>query len=541
MNDDDDDEFMIRKKSNTMNPMIIPEKESINISENVHRSTRTKEEEEIKEKEESKKINTNLENNNDSNNNKKIIEEEGDLSSSIDETKEIEILFLDPELTDNLNEKHIIYNDSYFQRLMSKMGINTITKIIISLSIVNIYVSSLNLSQKMAYTSIFIYPALIIIVGIFSHWTIYIISKLSDKYKKYSYDGIIKRVLFKQVMPFYIFFVILNNLGNIILEEIILYKLIIDITIKFDESKNEFFSKINIKYFFLYGIAYFILFPIFQFTNILFFRGFIIIEIIIIIIFILILIGNYILLFISKFNIDNIKNKLAINIDYFLYPNNEFYNSIIVLFYSFNYHDSFFQLFEKFRNPSSKRINKIVRSTIIIDIILCLILAFLGFFSLPFEEIKDLIIFRNKIEKEYIINDWLMIVGRVIYFICILLKLLKDYYRIRNIILINICKYNIKKIGKCINFITSFFILLSTTFAAVYFQNVSDCICLIGGFCSIYISFIIPLILFIKGNDYSFCHLKNIFVLILIIILFFISTSSLYFTIRKIINTYKND
>ncbi len=540
MNDDDNEEIMIRKKSNTFNHMIIPGKDSIDIFDNIHSSVRTKEQE-IKEKEESKINKNNLENNNDSNNKKKIIEEEGDLSSSINQTKEIEILFLDPELADNLNEKNIIYNDSYFQKLMSKMGINTITKIIISLSIVNIYVSSLNLSQKMVYTSIFIYPVLIIIVGIFSHWTLYIISRLSDKYKKYSYEGIIKQVLSRQVLPFYISFVILNNLGNIILEEIILYKLIIDITIKFDESKNEFFSRIYIRYFILYGIAQFILFPLFQFTNIIFFRQFIIIEIIIIIIFILILIGNYILLFIYEFNINNIKTKFKINIDYFLYPNNEFFNSIIVLFYSFNYHDNFFQLFEKFRNPSSKIINKIVKNTIIIDIILYLILAFLGFFSLPFEQIKDLIIFRNEIEKKHIINDWLMIIGRIIYFICILLKLLKDYYRIRNIILINICEYNIKKIGKCINFITSFFILLSTTFVAVYFQNVSDCICLIGGFCSIFISFIIPLILYIKGNDYSFCHLKNIFALILIVILFFISTSSLYFTIRKIINTYKND
>ena len=539
---DDEDFVQPRKKSNSFHSKLLPNKDNNNNRHNdiIHRSTgkdlncpilkETKNEKIIS------KSNTKEEDSNDSNIKEKIIDDALTSSNSTEKTKEIEILFTDPNLIDNIDNDNneLIYNTSSFQKLMTKIGLNTYGKIIISLAIINICVSSLNLSQKMVYSSIYIYPALIIAIGIFSHWTSDIMLKIYDKYKRKAYDVMIKKVIIKKVMSIYIFFIIINNLGNIILEEIILYKLICDIIVKFDERKIDYFSKINIKYYILYGIALILLFPLFQFADIQYYRQFLIFEIILLLLFAIILISNYILLFMRNYDIDNIKSKISIDFDNFLYPKNELFNSIVVLFYCFSNQDNILQLFEKIRNPSYKQINKIIKKTICIDIIIYLIMACLGFFCLPFNEIKDLIIFRNDIEKEFI-NDYIMTFGRIIYFICILFKLIKDYYKIKNIILINICGCNIKKKGAFINIIISLFTLLITTLISIYFQNISDCICLIGAFCSTYISFIIPLILYIIENEYSFCNLKNIVVFILIIILFIISSGSLFFTLKKII------
>jgi amino acid permease len=538
------DDDAIKPRSNSFRSSLLPQKDSNNKdnylkhSENILRSsTKCVGDENFEAKIENIKINNNkddIDEDNNSKNNEKIIDETGTSSDFNEKTKEIEILFKDPDLIDtiDIDNNELIFNTSSLQKLMVKIGLNSLGRIIISLSLINIYVSSLNLSQRMVHSSIYIYPILIIVIGIFSHWTLNIMLKISDKYKK--------KILFKKARPIYIFFVIINCIGNIILEEIILYKIIYDIIIKFDESKSEYLSQKKIKYYSFSGIALILLFPIFQFTNIQYFRKFLIFELIVLLIFSLILISNYTLLFIRNYDLDFIKSKLTIELDYFLYPDNEFLNSIVVLFYCFSNHDNFLQLFENMRDPSSKRINKIITTTTCIDIIIYLLMASIGFFSLPIDEIQDLIIIRNDIEKGYI-NDWIMTLGRIIYIICLLIKLLKDYYKIRNIILTKICRCSAKKIGTCVNIIISLFILFITTLISIYFQNISDCICLIGAFCSAYISFIIPLLLYIIENEYSFCHTKNFFVSLLIVIIFIISTGSLFFTVKKIKFSYKKD
>ena len=524
------DFFITRKKSNTFNfnaNLISENKDPLEKSTDVTRSLQTKTN--AKEKKSS------LDYSNDGNSKDKIIDLGGENSSSHDKTKEIDLLLLlsDPDLMDGVQDK-IIYSDdsrSSMQKLIAKLDKGSLCRIVINLSILTICISSLNLSQKMIYTSFYIYPILIIIVGIISHWTLNIISNISTKYKKKSYEGIIKEILFKQLIPVYIFFVILNNFGNIILEEMILYKLILDIATKFFGDKA--LCKKKLKYFILCGISFFILFPIFQFINNEKFGKLLVIELLFLLLILLIILLNYILLFIHKFDINN---KFSIRNDY-IFSKNEIFNSISVLFYTFSFHDKFFLSLENLTLPTSKRINKIIKRTVVIDITICLLLAFVGYFSLPFDKIKDLIIFRNsELEEEYALNDYAMIVARILYFFYLIYKMFKDYQILRNTIFTYIFCYKNKKIGRFANILISFIILLSTTFIVIYYQYISNFISLIGASSSVYISFIIPLIIFINENDYSIIHWKNILTILLTIIIFFISLFSVFFSIRKIFN-----
>lgn len=532
---DNNEELIISTKKNTFESNVKLENDE-NVLEKNQTNARfsTKDVNNFSNKNEDKPI---VEEKNDEQNKETIIDSGQDTSSCNDKTKEIELLLSDPEFMDSIDER--IFNNSdrrsTLQKLVAKLGKGSLRRTIFNLLLINISVSSLNLSLQMAYSSIYLYPILLIFIGLLSLWTLNIISNLAHKYKKNSYKGIIKEVLFEKLNLIYIFLLIINNFGNIVLEEIIIYKLFCDIIIKFFENKKELISEIKIKYFILYGISIIILFPLFQILNYEKTGKIIIFEIIILIIIFLILLANYVLLFIYNYSINNILQKFSIDKENFLNTNNEIFNSIAVLFYSFSYHDNFFPSLEKLRIPTKKRIKKIIRRTIIIEIIIDLILAIVGFFSLPFDMIKDLIIFRNiELEKNHILNDSLMTAGRIVYLIYLLFKILKDYQNLRNIILSNIFCYNIKNLGKVVNILCSFFILLSTTFIAINFQYISEYICLIGGSCSVYISFIIPLLMFMKESDYPICHWKNIFTYLIISILLISSVGSLFFTIKKI-------
>lgn len=204
MNDNLDDNFNItRHKSNTFSVNLVSEKNNNSLKKSsLHRSTNTNFDD--------KK--NNLDKSNETNSKDKIIDSGGEISSIADKTKEIELLLSDPDLMDNVEDKLIFNDDSRttLQKLIAKMGKGSLRRIILNLSIINICISSLNLSQKMIYASIYIYPIVIIFIGIISYLTLDTISKTGIKYKKKSYEGIIKEILFKQLIPVYIFCVILN-------------------------------------------------------------------------------------------------------------------------------------------------------------------------------------------------------------------------------------------------------------------------------------------------------------------------------------------
>ena len=531
--DDSDDKIIIRKKSNTFNIHLIQKKEEILKKKTEERSTGSK----------NKEINKNKIDN-EINNKVKIIDNDRTLSNDLDKTKEIDIISSEPDLTDNINDyKLSCYNtESSIQDIISKMGMGSLCSIILNLSINNISISSLNISQRIFYISIYIYPLFIIIIGIISNWTLNITSKIVYKYKKKTYEGIIKEALFKHLIPIYFFLLILTYFGNIILEQMIAYQLICEIIIKFYTNLKDNLFGIKLKYFIIYGFAFLILLPIFQLKNYDTFGQIVIIEIIIFTIIFLIILTNFILLFFYNFNFDSFKNKFTINKDYFLAQKNEIFNSIAVLFYSFSHHDNIFLIIEKLPNQYLKSINTIIKRTIITDILLNIIFGIIGFFALPCNMIKDLIIFRNiEIEQSFLFSDWLMNIGRIIYLIFIIFKLLKDYQKLRNIILNNIfCCYDTNKKGKIINLFISFIILLFTTFIVIIFHYISECICLIGALCSVNISFVLPLIMFINSKDFSCYHWKNVFTFLIIFLILFSSSCSLYFTIKKILS-FTND
>jgi hypothetical protein len=66
------------------------------------------------------------------------------------------------------------------------------------------------------------------------------------------------------------------------------------------------------------------------------------------------------------------------------------------------------------------------------------------------------------------------------------------------------------------------------------FQNIADYISLNGSFYGLFIGVIMPGIIYIKSNDHSIFHIKNILAMIFILALCSIGALTIYFTLKKI-------
>ena len=126
-----------------------------------------------------------------------------------------------------------------------------------------------------------------------------------------------------------------------------------------------------------------------------------------------------------------------------------------------------------------------------------------------------------------------MTIGEVCFILTLLAKISANYNALRSCILVLLC-YDPTNFPKITNIIITVVVLIITTFIASIFQSISDYISLIGSFCTVLISFFIPGLVYIKGNDYPIKHYKNILTLIFISLILILGLTSGFFTIKGI-------
>ena len=204
--------------------------------------------------------------------------------------------------------------------------------------------------------------------------------------------------------------------------------------------------------------------------------------------------------------------------------------SIVTVFYAFSCHVGAFPVLQTLHNPIERRQKKVIRRAIYIDIISYLIIGASGYLTQPINT-PDLIIEREKLFN----TDWIMTIGQILFILTLLAKISANYNALRSCILV-LLGYDTHNFSKITNIVITVVTLLITTFIASIFQSISDYISLIGSFCTVIVSFFIPGLVYIKGNDYSIKHYKNILTIIFISIILILGLASGFFTIKGIIN-----
>ena len=206
--------------------------------------------------------------------------------------------------------------------------------------------------------------------------------------------------------------------------------------------------------------------------------------------------------------------------------------AISTLFYAFSCHVGVFPVLNSLKNPTPKRINLLFKRSIILDISCYLIIGISGYLTQPIDT-PDLIIERKKIFK----NDFLMIIGQICFIFTLIAKICANYNALRSC-LINLLGLNKSQnqISNTTNFLMTEGCLIISTLIAVIFQSISSYISLIGGFCSVIISVLIPGLIYIKGLNQSEINKKNIISGIIVVILTLMGFTNGIITLKKVVN-----
>lgn len=446
----------------------------------------------------------------------------------------------DTVILEDITEEYIDERDkrSWFQRTFGKMNPGSLRGSIFNLCILSLGTGLLAIPQKIGYMSIVLSPIIIILSGLANYWSLNILVNMSIKFNLKTYESIVKQLLGKNISVFLGIIMSINQSGIIILYQVILYKLLGGVIneigsfgyISVDAFATEsFWNKLWLKFVVCYGITIICLLPLCLLHNASKMRYASTFGIASLFLLIIIVVAE------CPFYIHDYIDNGNLELNYFdiisgLKGDMKLLQSIITVFYAFSCHVGAFPVLQTLKNPIERRQKKVIRRAIYIDIISYLIIGASGYLTQPINT-PDLIIERNKLFN----SDWLMTIGEICFIITLLAKISANYNALRSCILVLI-GYDTLNFSKKSNIIITVVSLMITTFIASIFQSISDYISLIGSFCTVLISFCIPGLVYIKGNDYPLKNYKNILTMIFIIFILFLGLTSGVFTIKGIIN-----
>ena len=436
-----------------------------------------------------------------------------------------------------------IQKKNCIKKILSNLSSGSLTSCIFNLCILSLGTGSLALPQKIGYMSLLFSPVIIILSGLVNYWSLNILAKASKKYNINSYEGIVSKLFGNALSVFLGIIMIISQTGMVILYQVILYKLLggvineifnLGFTGVEDFALNSFWSEFKIKFIICYLISILILTPLCLLKNISKMRYasmFGIISLFFLIFIIVLECPFYI--YYNFFE----KNNKKIKLNYFdvlsgFKDDIKILQAISTLFYAFSCHVGVFPVLNTLKNPTQKRIQLLFKKSISLDIICYLIIGISGYLTQP-ENTPDLIIERKKIFD----NDFLMIIGQICFIFTLIAKICANYNALR-ICIINLFNKNKSKnqISNKINLILTTCCLIITTLISIIFQSISSYISLIGGFCSVIISILIPGFIYIKGIQELKINNKTIFAGIIIIILTLIGFTNGILTIKNVVN-----
>jgi amino acid permease len=172
-----------------------------------------------------------------------------------------------------------------------------------------------------------------------------------------------------------------------------------------------------------------------------------------------------------------------------------FFKGTATLFYAYSCHIGAFPVYKELNNNVLRRIQKVFRRSLILDASFYILVGFTGYLSNPIDT-PALIIERYQLFS----NDYVMTIGRISFIFTLIMKIPVNYnsFRIAFLGLLGKDTNNIPN-TLYINityFIRNLVITVSTLslscFVGALYGDVEDYISLLGSFCAVIISFLIP-------------------------------------------------
>ena len=439
------------------------------------------------------------------------------------------------------NEKIVPFDSrkaGMFERMLHPMQYGSLRGSIFALSSMCLETGALILAVSCKNLGLIPFLLCVIGGGVLAYWTLTMMIKAARNMKEREYSKVVKATLGNKVGVFLDCNITLYLFGALISFQVIIYKLIgsfvYDIQLtrnqidnkSFDDFfKDVFENNMLLKSGITFGIIL-LLFPLCLLKDVSKMRFASLIGV-------LALAYSIIVIMIESPFFAYSNKELLSQINWFDFRDAfkpktgfAFFSCMSTVFYLYSCHAGAFPVYKTLRNNTTRRIKKVFRRSIILDIVIYFCVAAASYLTNP-KDPPELIVFRDPLNNFK--NDYFMMLAKIGVIFDLFFSTPANYAALRisvfELIWGNTNITNVK------NFIVTggFFIVIGTI--AIVYSDVLTYIELLGGFCSVIYCILIPGLIYVKNNKLSWNTVHNLVVLAVVILFTIIGYTSGILTI----------
>ena len=441
------------------------------------------------------------------------------------------------------NEKIIPFeskNAKLLERMLHPIQYGSLRGSIFGLSSMCLEAGALVLAIRCKQFGLINFLLALVLGGLCAYWTLVMMIKAGRSVKQRDYSKTVKAILGNRAGIYVDLNIAIYLLGAVISFQVIIYQIIGAVTYdilkifektksykNFEEFKNNYWRvKMYIKFPVMAGVAI-LVFPLCLLKDVSKMRIPSLIGVCALIYSIIVVVIESFFFFKNNYK-DRINemNWFDITQSFSLKDGIPFFGGIATVFYIYSCHAGAFPVYKTLRNNTTRRIKKVFRRSILLDIIVYTSIAAASFITEPFNS-PELILYRENLPN--FDPDYFIMLAKVGIIFNLFFSTPANYSGLR-ISLFELIWGN-SNITNTKNFVVTLVVFSIVVIVGALYDEILQYIELLGGFCSVIYCFFIPGLIYIKSNQYGKCSFKNIYTFFILLILLIIGYSSGILTI----------
>lgn len=440
------------------------------------------------------------------------------------------------------NEKIVPFDSreaTLFERMLHPMQYGSLRGSIFALSSMCLDSGALVLANRCQQFGMINFVVFLVLGGVMAYWSLVMMIRAARNMNERDYSKVVKAILGKKIGIFLDINICLYLFGALISFQVIIFSLIgsvvYDLSLIFGDSSSKNFNDFTentwknnyIKFPVMFGVVTLVL-PLCLLKDVSKMRFASLFGVLALVYSILVIVFESPFFFINTGNYKRFKkiNWFDMRRAFTKETNFAFFGGIATVFYVYSCHAGAFPVYKTLRNNTTRRIKKVFRRSIILDIIIYVCVSIGSFLTTPFKP-DDLIVYRKSLNS--FPNDYFMIAAKIGIIFDLFFSTPANYaaFRISVFELI----WGNTNITNFRNIVVTVFSLGIIALIGAVYSDILSYISLLGGFCSTIYCFLIPGWIYTKNNRYTRFSLENIFTMTIVITLTIIGYVSGIFTI----------
>jgi amino acid permease len=403
-------------------------------------------------------------------------------------------------------------NAKFFERILHPMQYGSLRGSIFGLSSMCLEAGSMVLAIRCKQFGMVNFLIFLILGGMVAYWCLVMMIKAGKNCKEKNYSKVVKEVLGNKLGYFMDANLALYLFGALVSFQVIIYQVlgavvydILEIADKIDKKeypdyvtyKEEYWSqKLYLKFPIMLGIAA-LVFPLCLLKDISKMRLASLFGVLALVYsIIVVIIESFFYLFNENWDKIGEMNWINISNAFSLEAGVPFFGGISTVFYIYSCHAGAFPVYKTLRNNTTRRIKKVFRRSIILDICVYFTIAAASFITSPINP-PELILYRPNLSG--FSPDYFILIAKIGIICNLFFSTPANYAGFRlsffELIWGNANLTNMK------NFFVTLIILFVVVLIGALYDKILEYIELFGGFCSVIYTILIPGLIYVKNDN----------------------------------------